>query len=152
MKDEFRGKIIDSKGWVSILKKPWVYGSLLIIKKQYFIIPKNADRSYDDFSCEHCLSLSIHNWSEVIPETVGQFTSRLDEGKNKIWEHDLLQNESGRIFEVIWFNSPSYCGWDLRVIKCEGNPPLSSMWSGLEKIGNKFDSPELLEVEESKRK
>ena len=69
----FRGKRIDNN--------EWVYGF-------YF------ERLTDNI--KHCY-IKYETWDEgfvtyeVIPETVGQFTSRCDENYNKIFEGDILE-------------------------------------------------------------
>lgn len=87
---------------------------------------------------------------EVNPSTVGQFTGRLDINEVEIFKDDIIENYTGRRCQVIWFESPEYCGWDLRAINSEGKPPLYSMWDsnvqGWVVIGNIHDNPELLEV------
>lgn len=73
-KIEFRGLTEDGK---------WVYGNLV-----YTISMNNGVQKH------HAL---IGNLTEVIPETVGEFTS-----KKNIYEGDLLRGKNNRIYEVYW--------------------------------------------------
>lgn len=52
---------------------------------------------------------------------------------------DYIRNEYGRVAEVVWFQSPSYIGWDLKAINSEGKIVESRLWSDLEIIGNKYE-------------
>ncbi len=54
---------------------------------------------------------------EVVPETVSQFTSRTDTVGQKIWEGNLIQNESGRVCKVIW-HAPS-ASFDAVIVKSQ---------------------------------
>ena len=104
-------------------------------------------------------------YNRVIPKTVGQFTGRLDENFNKIFEGDIVkvtytekrqyqgisyQDEHSCVEEVI-YNEKSACF--MLKIMCEDIPlyrPLHNFGSlanikELEVIGNKWDNPELLE-------
>ncbi len=84
--------------------------------------------------------------SEGQPIKIMQFTGLYDKNGKEIWEGDIVKNSTGRIMELAWFSSPSYAGWDLRVICAKGTPPISrSLWEELEVIGNIYEDPELLE-------
>lgn len=105
---------------------------------------------------------------EVILETVGQFTGSLDDSGNKIFEGDIVKvtyteqrqyqgvsyrDEHSCVEEVI-YNEKSACF--MLKIMCEDIPlyrPLHNFGclvniKELEVIGNKWDNPELLEVEQ----
>lgn len=75
------------------------------------------------------------------------YTGQKDKNGNKIFQGDLIQNDSGRICEVVWF---TWC-WDAKIVKCrprdnaEGFEPTS--WSRhVEVIGNIYENPELKEA------
>lgn len=104
----------------------------------------------------------------VIPETVGQFTGLCDKNGNKIFEGDIVkvtyteqrqyqgvsyQDEHSCVEEVI-YSEKSACF--MLKIMCEDIPlyrPLHNFGSlanikELEVIGNIYDNPELLEMEQ----
>jgi len=88
---------------------------------------------------------------EVVPESVGQFTGKLDDNKTEIYRGDIIENadyvpdaharnNKYHIFFRIWIRE---------VIWTDGSPFQPSMgWGGIEGesikvIGNKTDNPEL---------
>lgn len=51
----------------------------------------------------------VHEWyTEVIPETVGQYTGLVDKYKTKIWEHDVISHEDG---EYSFIAKVVYADW-----------------------------------------
>lgn len=127
----FRGKRVDNGEWTEgYLFKQW--------NRTFLLWGMTGD---------------IPNMTEVIPETVGQFTGLTDKNGKKIFEGDIVEftdiytGENGRakiVFEDFkWKYSGCYY---------DGNP---IVWLGIydksiefEIIGNIYDNPELLEVEE----
>ncbi len=118
----------------------WVVGSLFC-----------PDRG--DAPTEICVGTNIVRISyDVNPDTVGQYTTVDDKNKVKIFEGDIVKTrEFGKdecglnhprfdTFIVVWCNE----GWcmenSLRRFR------LSISGESLERIGNKWDNPELLEV------
>lgn len=95
----------------------------------------------------------IPNMTEVIPETVGQFTGLTDKNGKKIFEGDIVEftdiyiGEKGRakiVFEAFkWKYSGCYYGGNPIVWLCICDESIE-----FEIIGNIYDNPELLEVEE----
>ena len=75
---------------------------------------------------------------EVVPETVGQYTGLTDKNGKKIFEGDIVNISNDEIFEVKYedggFTAGLFLGdWD---------------YGHVEVIGNIYDNPELMEVEE----
>lgn len=86
----------------------WVYGYLINNEKDFYIFTNNED--IDGY---------FEGWfTEVIPETVGQFIGLMDKNKNKIFEGDILKGyqypfcsdgDFNYYAEVIWFDdSPAF--------------------------------------------
>ena len=122
----FRGK--------SVTDSRWVFGDL---------------SNYGD--CKTITTVkdfSIIDSCEVIPETVGQYTGLKDKNGKRIFAQDIIETKYGRICEVIWFSTDTYCGWDLVPIgQYDCNPPDKwDLWNcgNLVVIGNIFDNQELL--------
>lgn len=127
----------------------WYYGYLTYDGSDYQIV----DSEYG--SCKRT----------VIPETVGQCTGLEDKNGKLIFEGDVLKGfsypflsdrEHNYYAVVIWFeNSPAF---GISTVKnpqskvrgiSDGNTDFIYDWDSndWEVIGNKFDNPELLEVE-----
>ena len=100
----------------------------------------------------------IGDWVEanpVRPETVGQFTGRIDKNQNKVFEHDILQlftiwadgtvEKSGVCVVQWWENDQCYVLATKEGCHCDdfGNLGRPEYY---EVIGNIHDNPELLEV------
>jgi len=128
---EFRGKRKDGGGWL--------YGYLTDFDK---IRTKDCPVPYSSYF--------------VIPETVGQYTG-LTLGKTKVYEGDIiLCYSAGRKpdkyrYLVLWEDA----GFFTRIITPEGLSPGSwNLWEvqayvNRKVIGNIYDNPELLEVNNS---
>lgn len=83
---------------------------------------------------------------EVIPETISEFTGLCDRNGTEIYENDIVETKHGRLCKVVWFSSPSHCGWDLMPLESDNKMPDSNdLWKAenLKVIGNCFDNPEL---------
>lgn len=88
----------------------------------------------------------------VDPETVGQFTGMTDKNDKKIFEGDIVKDESGVAYPVVYgltgfflkYASPHSHGFHYDLL------PLSNYWHAhgaiIEVIGNIHDNPELVEV------
>lgn len=91
---------------------------------------------------------------EVVPETVGQYTGLTDKNGKKIFEGDILLGRFDDLFpmfsteesrcEVVWHDF----GWHIK--DSYGIDPADQKWikRHYKVIGNIYDNPELLEVEE----
>jgi len=61
--------------------------------------------------------------------TVQWSIGRFDSTGKEIYEGDLLRKPDGRTCRVVWFNSPAFVGFDLKVVSGEGCPPSPySIW------------------------
>lgn len=148
MKDRylFRGKRIDGEGWV---EGQYVVAAVDMsgIEQQIIFVPDN------DFG---------YHWYVVDPSTICQCTGLKDDNNNPIFENDILflQDEINEIEwkAIVGFGNPNgeyTYGWQLVPIgEFEGNKDIllwvetETEYMKCEVIGNKFDNPELLEVQE----
>lgn len=112
----------------------WEFGSLLIENDKYYIYGTD------------------NNWWEVIPETIGQCTGLKDiKGKEMIYEGDIVK--VGDDYEVYGLMASEvrevYFGYGGFRLKSK-NPEYKGCWledgKDVEIIGNIYDNPELLEV------
>ena len=106
-------------------KGEWVYG---------YYVPC----CHGKFPCVPCIVTEPDGkWGsiEVAPETVCQYTGLKDKNGKKIFENDICNNGYYNDI-VIWRNFGYHC--DSLV--------MHDKW--LEIVGNKFENPELVEVEE----
>lgn len=128
----FHGKRIDTNEWVE------GYLGYNKVRKQYYIMD-----DVDSFPIP------------VLQESVGQYTGMNDKNGKKIFDGDIIKTKYGRLCIVVWFSSPTYVGWDLKVVETVDNclhtrkPDFSDLYysDNLEIVGNIHDNPELLEVE-----
>ena len=130
----FRGKRIDND--------EWIYGNH-IYSPDYTFVHNICDIG------------SPHDWYEVDPDTIEQFTGLYDKNGEKIFEGDVVKTKYDRLCVVVWFSSRAHCGWDLKPVDTVDNivhrkPPTEyDLWEdkNLEVVGNIHDNPEFAEVE-----
>jgi uncharacterized phage protein (TIGR01671 family) len=137
----FRGKRVDNG--------KWVYGSLIRADGRSFIIGQG--RFYPELDNITWQPLAFHEWWEVRPHTVGQWTGLQDTNSCDIYEDDILRawesdtsywtgrvcrHESGA-WQVRLFNATHWAEETLWII-------LRHWFRTVEVIGNTHDNPELL--------
>ena len=114
--------------------------------------PKPRHLIIQDGFCDWGFEPPIH-CVDVDPETVGQFTGMTDKNGKKIFEGDIVKDESGVVYPVVFaltgfclkYAPPHSHGFHYDLL------PLSNYWHAhgaiIEIIGNIHDNPELLEGE-----
>lgn len=84
---------------------------------------------------------------EVRPDTICQCTGLKDENGNLIWEHDIVNCPTEECCGYIGWNE-SEAGFYFNVLLEDGGFEEEHIYDySIEVIGNKFDNPELLEIE-----
>ena len=138
----FRGKRINNGEWVEgcLVHRSMFYGEPC---DNYFILCDG------EFHCDY------YNASEVIPETIGQYTGLTDKNGKKIFEGDICTDE----FRTLLVRY-DFFQWNCKVIETTGlikglEFPLwhwdrypQNGCRQLEVIGNIHDNPELLKESE----
>lgn len=134
----FRGKKVYGDGWA--------YGSL-VKRGEYCCILEDTDS--DEIFMDAETGVIDGNLTQVMPETVGQYTGLSDKFDKHIFEGDIVKTKYGRVCRAVWFESEQYCGWDFKPMNGKKDRPDKwdlFFWRNLEVIGNIHDNPELTEV------
>lgn len=153
-KGPYRGKSLYGK---------WLKGPHCQIDNKHFICPEPYDIG---FKGGEVLKINIAGWIEVIPESVGQSTGRLDDDDIAIYNGDILQSfhftdQSGKahyLYHIVQW-SIRHDGWVTCAVsernkpegEREGSPPLWVYMKNsrdIKIIGNVTDNPKLLEQDE----
>lgn len=137
----FRGKRSDTGEWVigNLIQSPFFKGVRSWISSEQ-----------EDKTRLRSISRTQALWNsiEVDPSTICQCTGLNDKNGNLIWENDIVETQCGKAV-VVWDKSEWRIKWidDLIWRKDLHYWVNDNSWR-IEVIGNKFDNPELLEVEE----
>ena len=122
----YRGKRSDNGEWI----QGYLYG---IWERRYILWGMIND---------------IPNMAEVDPETVCQCTAMPDKNKKLVFEHDIVWDSDERAFyEIIW-NQEDMC-WNVEDADGHKSEFKECYGSTIEVNGNRFDNPELLEVQDA---
>ena len=142
---KFRGKMIP--------KNEWIYGTLLRIPALSYCWGENPPK--DKYYIQFADLRYMPYWGmpykmvqgEVNPETVGQYTGLKDKNGKEIYEGDIVQavfadKEEPETKGVVVYVEAAAC---YMVIANNGDEWELGYLDEIEKIGNIYDNPELLE-------
>ncbi len=126
----FKAKFDDSDRWVK--------GQLVEVNDTYLIIPNHASKILAGW-------FSASNIIEVKKDTICRYTGLKDRNGNLIWENDIVKINNSKVNTLITFR-------DFEIICTIPNEKYYKHRleydTEYEVIGNIFDNPELLEVQE----
>lgn len=121
----------------------WVEGYYVYCRKRHYILPVlNKAIGFDEREDE---------WIEIDPDTICQYTGLTDKNGKKIWENDILRRDGywniriefeNGVFMVRNADKVQY----INRVTCTSINTFNI--KSYEVIGNIFDNPDLLEVEE----
>lgn len=141
----FRGK--------SIKTNQWIYGGFHIWEKRQVCVFGNDRLKDDEISCVITVN-SFADWNmprtmhavEVIADTVGQYTGLTDRNGNKIFEGDIVNilTENEEIGIIVYEDG----GFIVRADKFSIDFINNINGTDVEVIGNKYDNPKLMEIQE----
>jgi len=164
---KFKGKALFTNEKQGVKKGEWVKGYLYVKeekkRKRYFILRDIEIRLEPDFAWDYGVGpgeedFYIHGMIEVIPETVSMQVGLIDKNNKEIYEGDVVKIDKVGM-QVMRLNKDRWeIGWHLYGFK------LIDRWNGglyytdlinekwMEVIGNKWDNPELLQMQEEEEK
>ena len=123
----------------------WIVGSL--IQATYFgSIRSWISSEQEDKARLREISSNQAVWRafEVRTDTICQCTGLKDKNDNLIFEHDIVSDECGNMAEIIWNDAELQY-----LVDYEFEPMTLGEWCSV--VGNIFDNPELLEVDNEAR-
>lgn len=136
----------------------WVYGFYAKCKETTYCFAEDYERfpvkTLHYIIQDHMVDWGLPNEFRCIPiepSTLCRLTGKFDKNYKPIYEYDIVKTLHGRLCIVEWFDSYSYCGFDLKPINTKENldkqPPSECLlWcpSDIEVVGNIFDNEDLL--------
>lgn len=141
----FRGK--------STKTNQWIYGGFHIWEKRQVCVFGNDRLKDNEISCVITVN-SFADWNmprtmhavEVIADTVGQYTGLTDRNGNKIFEGDIVNilTENEEIGIIVYEDG----GFIVRADKFSIDFINNINGTDVEVIGNKYDNPKLMEIQE----
>ena len=161
----YRGKPVNKADYTlyeglyepNVFNEGFVYGSLIVKGKKHYICIGVAGAKLNCLINNATVTLV-----EVIPETVGEYTNLTDKNGKKIFEGDILKPDydNSSYYRAAWdsgklhLNIEEYCFDDSEGKAlwswCENiaDYQINGCVDNCEIIGNIYDNPELLEVDE----
>lgn len=141
----FRGKSTETN--------QWCYGGFHIWKKRQICVLGDDKLKDDEISYVITVN-SFADWNmprtmqavEVIADTVGQYTGLTDRNGNKIFEGDIVNilTENEEIGIIVYEDG----GFIVRADKFSIDFINNINGTDVEVIGNKYDNPKLMEIQE----
>lgn len=151
------------EGFYSQLPKPSlgstiIAGGELCAEDAGDYIIKNISKQHSNFPNSYPLEVIESEIYEIDPDTICQYTGLTDKNGKKIWENDIititLECDDYLTLSETGVVEYGYGQYELKVKTPDGQNAYSNLISKLseapfeiEKLGNIFDNPELLEVE-----
>lgn len=146
-KNLYRGK--------QLITKLWVEGYHVVAEGQHYIslpldIVSAAKIEYQDSTVEekqHIELATLAPFLEVIPETVGQCTGKLDKNKKKIYDGDIIKiSGHSNYYAIVEYDESCGCYYAVNY-EVQIPAPLGNLKSEfIEVAGNIYDDEELMNV------